>query len=117
MSCRQSYIGDQIEAGFVDVLRLCGLEAHPVGDPMLLGVLARLHDGGLVKVVTDKFAVWIRLGHEDCGESHSAADVSDLGVLGEFAGNTVQRGNPVLHDIVDVTGPEEGTGGTKQAPG
>ena len=84
---------------------------------MMLRVLARLSDGGFVKIESDELAIWIRLRHENGGEADAAADVGHLGACGEFCRNAVQGGNPGLHNIIDIAGPKERAGRTEETPG
>src|SRR5579862_5465268 len=83
----------------------------------MLRVLSRLGDGGLVEIKTDESALGVGLCHENGREADTAADVGHLGAAGEFCRNTVQGGNPGLHDIVDVTWTKERPSRTEQTSG
>ena len=62
-----------------NLLRLGNLESHTVAHTVMLRVLARLSDGGFVKIESDELAIGIRLRHENGGEADAAADVGHLG--------------------------------------
>ena len=109
--------GDEIEAVLGDLLRICHLEAHTIAKAMILGMTPRLLDRRLVKIETDEMAVRICLRHQQRRKAHPTADIGDPspGMKPRF--HTIEGGDPCLDDIVDITRPEKGPGGTEQAAG
>lgn len=67
-----------------------------------------------MEVVANESRIRIRLRHQNSREANAAADVSNPAAACQLFFNALQSGQPCGHDVVDVTGTEEGPGRTEQ---
>ena len=117
MSCRQSYMVTRSKPVSSDLLRLRHLEADAVAQAMAFGVAPGLFDRWFVEVEADEAALRIGLGHQQGRKADAAADVRHRRATLQPRLDPVQRGDPGLHDVVDIAGPEELAGRAEQAAG
>src|SRR5690242_5314801 len=106
MSCRQSKVAarsypvpEKVDAG--------DLEADPVGDALVTGVLAGRLDRPVVVVGPGEPGVRVLLGEQDGGRAEPAADVGHGRAGPQLVLHAVERRDPGRHEVGDVARPEE----------